>query len=308
MCIIAVKKSGVKMPTRETLETCFKNNSDGCGYMYSHDGEVIIKKGFMDFKDFWNSLEYTKSKVNAVKTPFVFHFRISTQAGVNQGCTHPFPVSSDPNDMTKLRVKTKLGVAHNGIISLTSDYYSRKAKYSDTQLFIMNYLSSINKLNSKWYMKDDGLKLVENLIESKLAILDSNGFVNTIGEFVRGDDGLMYSNESFKKKREPKYSSYNYNSLMYDDYYGYIPTYDSAITKRFLMPLDSAEEYYIKSEDTEEFEILPSYVYAISFSNELYEIISGDEAELVCKYTELYASDGTKVTFNYKESETYKVI
>lgn len=216
MCIIVYKPSGNKLPNKQILETCFTNNSDGAGFMYSHKGEVIIKKGFMDFSSFDEALNDTLKRIDETKTPMVLHFRITTQGGVNQACTHPFPLSKNMEDLRKLDFRTNIGVAHNGIISLTSEYgggyygySSAKNKvidYSDTMTFITDYLSLIIK-SPKYYKDTDTLELIEKLADSKLAILDGSGHCELIGKFIK-DNGIYYSNETYK----PRVYSHSYTT------------------------------------------------------------------------------------------------
>ena len=237
MCIILYKPSGVKLPNKQVLETCFTNNSDGAGFMYSHKGQVHIRKGFMDFKSFSENLKSTLKQIDEVKTPMVLHFRITTQGGVNQACTHPFPLSKNMDDLRLLNYTTNIGIAHNGIITLTSEGYSsyksvadKVIDYSDTMKFITDYLSLIIK-SPKYYKDDDTLELIERLVGSKLAILDGNGHCELIGNFVK-DNGIYYSNESYKP-RTYKPVTYSYSTkkknkkkgkddyVIYDDEYDY---------------------------------------------------------------------------------------
>ena len=53
--------------------------------------------------------------------------------------THPFPLSNRLPYMKALDVECRCGVAHNGIIRLTSDRSQRE--YSDTALFIAQYMA-----------------------------------------------------------------------------------------------------------------------------------------------------------------------
>lgn len=200
MCIIVYKPKGIKMPDRKTLKTCWTNNPDGAGYMYPSNNQVIIKKGFMSFDEFHKNLIYDYLRYG-VGTDFVMHFRISTQGGVNKQCCHPFPLSKDMNDLKCTRAKSKIGVAHNGIIDLTTEYYSVRSTitYSDTMKFITDYLSLIIKDNN-FYKDDDTLELIERLAESKLAIMDGTGHTTLIGKFEK-DNGVYYSNEYYKVQR-----------------------------------------------------------------------------------------------------------
>ena len=100
MCIIVIKEKGVDLPKDYIFKNCFENNDDGAGFMYNKDGEVIIQKGYMSYKAFKKALDKALKKIDDVKnTAMVFHFRISTQGGTNPQNCHPFPLSSDENDL-----------------------------------------------------------------------------------------------------------------------------------------------------------------------------------------------------------------
>ena len=235
MCIIAVKKIGVDLPKEEVFRNCFLNNPDGAGFMYNSHGKVVIRKGFMRYSDFKYALENELKKIKDVKnTGMVFHFRITTQGGTRQENCHPFPISNVENDLRETNIRTPLGIAHNGIIDLTSGYnygkydaalkkYVRKDEHlSDTQLFIRDYLYDIYKLNHNFYKTEEGLELVEKLIDSKMAFLDGTGEIHTIGAFNECK-GILYSNYTYASYYSTKrYSTYS-PVYSYDDYdyYGY---------------------------------------------------------------------------------------
>jgi hypothetical protein len=210
MCIIVYKPQNKAFPSMETLRTCFNRNPDGAGYMFTKNNQVEIKKGFMTFKEFVKSLKNDKRQNS--NAPFVFHFRISTQGGVKRELCHPYPLSDDMEKLKKLRTNTRIGVAHNGIIPLTSDYgygygiYDYSRYYSkdkvdvftpnDTMKFIVDYLSLIIK-DEKYFKDEKTLTLIERLCESKLAILNGNGHCELIGDFVESG-GCYYSNNTFQ--------------------------------------------------------------------------------------------------------------
>lgn len=204
MCIIVYKPTTAKLPSKKTLLKCWENNKDGAGYMFPSKGSVVIKKGFMKFNDFYTNLKNDLARYGEF-TPFVMHFRIQTQGGVNPRYTHPFPLSPDMDELRKLRVKTPIGVAHNGIIELTTNRYDKTITYSDTMKFITDYLTLI--IHDKNYYKDpDKLTLIERLIESKMAIMDGDGHTELIGAFIK-DNGCYYSNTYYKESRV-KYTTY----------------------------------------------------------------------------------------------------
>ena len=191
MCIICVSPKRVRQPNVTTIRRMFRNNPDGAGYMVARDGKVIISKGFMNVDEY---LEAIRAEHFTAKDPVVYHFRISTQAGVNPEMTHPFPLSNRIEHMKVLDVECPCGVAHNGVIRLTAD--PRNREYSDTALFIANYLSLI--IREPGDLKDERvLELIHRLAGSKLAIMDADGYIATVGEYIN-QKGLLFSNASFE--------------------------------------------------------------------------------------------------------------
>lgn len=195
MCVIAVSKKGVRQPTKAELLSMWKANQDGAGYMFSKNGQVEIHKGFMSFTDFYRAV---RSESFTKEDSVVYHFRISTQGGINAEMTHPFPLCADLSMMSALDVYCDIGIAHNGIIPLTSSRYEQK--YSDTALFVANYLSRL--VHSEADLLDDyTLEMISTLARSKLAILSSSGEVYTIGNFIERD-GILLSNVNHVTARD----------------------------------------------------------------------------------------------------------
>ena len=194
MCIICVSPRKVRQPTLATIKTMFLRNPHGAGYMFARDGIVHISKGYMDVESY---IEALRAEHFTAKDAVVYHFRISTQAGVNPAMTHPFPLSNKLAHMKALDVTCDCGVAHNGIIRLTTDPTNRE--YSDTALFIARYLSEIVRRPDD--LKDPHmLTLIHRLAGSKLAIMDRSGYIATVGEFIN-QRGLLFSNDSFEIDR-----------------------------------------------------------------------------------------------------------
>lgn len=238
MCIVVYKPQNVALPKKSRLQTCFNSNSHGAGYMFSTGECVYIRKGFMTFDDFYTALKKDYDSIGK-KQSFVMHFRISTQGGVNANLCHPYPLADNYADMQTLRVKCGLGIAHNGIISLTSEYdsywdskakcyVSRKLDHNDTMKFIKDYLYLIIR-DTEYYKDANTLKLIERLCGSKLAIMDGTGHVQLIGEYIADEDGCYYSNSAYLPKTYTySYNDYEYgkttknkNWLDWEDYYNY---------------------------------------------------------------------------------------
>lgn len=202
MCVIAVSKAGKRQPTETELRAMWARNPDGAGYMFARDGSVIIHKGFMILSDFINAV---RSEKFAAADSVVYHFRISTQAGVNAIMTHPFPITDNPEYFEYLDLICPLGVAHNGIIPLTTD--PEEKKYSDTALFIMRCLSRIIK-ESKDINNVFIQKMIKNLGGfSKFAFLEGTGNITTIGDFT-DSNGILLSNTYHIDPPESKWTKF----------------------------------------------------------------------------------------------------
>lgn len=202
MCIILYKPVGKDLPNESILEKCFKTNPDGAGYMIPINNKVIIRKGFMTFESLIEDLDYifNEYKIDIVKTPIVIHFRITTQGGVKKELCHPFPICDNYDKMRKQVCTSDIALAHNGIIHLTSVpmYYvggkSKTPDYNDTMTFIKDYARLIIDNDLFFGKNKNKVQLMENLIDgSRLAIMNKNGYVKLIGNFIE-KDGIYYSN------------------------------------------------------------------------------------------------------------------
>lgn len=187
MCVICISPKGIRQPNTYEIESMFKANPHGAGYMFINaDGLVEIHKGFMNLADFQREIKSQKFTKNDV---VIYHFRISTQGGVNPEMTHPFPLTANIENTKLLDCACPVGIAHNGIIPCTT---AKDDEYSDTARFIVEYLATmITETDdiANPYFKHE----VEDLIQSKMVFLDASGFT-TIGRFTTGPDGLLYSN------------------------------------------------------------------------------------------------------------------
>ena len=207
MCIICVSDKGIKQPTKATMQEMWNSNPHGAGFMYYRDGMVHIKKGYMKFEDFWKavqSMQFTKDDV------VVYHFRISTQGGVNPEMTQPFFFTNDLVKTKTLETDTKLGICHNGIIPMTSN---GDKEYSDTARFVAEYLPRMVRRTSDLdnpYTQE----LLAEVLNSKMVFLDLRGTVTLIGNFVYEKDGLIYSNTTYK----PRTENYKHGYRYYDSY------------------------------------------------------------------------------------------
>ena len=200
MCVIAIKKQGVKMPDEQTLKTMWTNNPHGAGIMYARGGRVHIDKGYMDWTAFY---ERIKTLGDVTDESVVIHFRIATHGSVCPGNTHPFPVTANVVNLSKLRGTCRVGVAHNGIIRCVTP---RKG-ISDTMEYVATKLAPLAQEQPSWYTDTETLAKIGHEIQSKLAILDGNGVISYYGDFIEDEaTGMLYSNDSYKPRTYVRYA------------------------------------------------------------------------------------------------------
>ncbi len=211
MCIIVVKPKNVPMPSMDTLRSCFDNNPDGAGYMYATGKTVEVRKGFMDWLSFWEAVEAEGDMTNRA---VVMHFRIATHGNVQPGCCHPFPVSDDMDCLRETACHDSLCVAHNGIINgmETSD------TVSDTMAYIASVMAPLRRMAPAMLLSEDALSVLEATLGSKMALLDGDGELVTIGAFQE-HEGVLYSNSTYARNVS---SFRSYRSVWdgYEDFYG----------------------------------------------------------------------------------------
>lgn len=214
MCIIIAKEKEGKLPSRETLQTCFNHNSDGAGLMYVDKGQVVIEKGFMTFSDLEKHLNLLYKKFNNFENKsLVIHCRIGTSGTNTKENTHPYCISDNFKDLHKTKVLCDLGVVHNGIINQYTPI-DNKYNTNDTQEFIMKYLSPLYEHYREFYMNDYILEGLEDITNSKLVFLDTNDDLYFVGDFIE-DDGVYYSNGTYKPY------TYTYTKYDYDKWNSY---------------------------------------------------------------------------------------
>jgi len=192
MCIIVILEpfgSVKKDIDKKTLELCFKSNNDGVGYSSVWNNEkgkykVVTKKGVMTFEEFYTM--FSKDRVDNPLSMFLVHFRYSTQGeDSNENC-HPFELDNG-----------NAAFAHNGTMTSFSDQTKKK---SDSHVLA----DCLNTLPSGWYNDPSYQYLFNSMIVgiNRAAILTKN---NKVWYFNQAkwikEDGILYSNDYFKKER-----------------------------------------------------------------------------------------------------------
>lgn len=181
MCVILVKERGIELPTKDVLESCWKRNPDGAGFMFNDCDKVVIMKGFMTFEEFYLRLQTANEFYHLKEKGLVIHFRIATSGLKDKENCHPYPISNDNLDLRESFITTELGIAHNGIIR---DYNGKDKILNDTPLFIKNDLFELNSLDKKFYKNVIFQSMIERLIDgSRLVFLNKKGDIIKLGNW-----------------------------------------------------------------------------------------------------------------------------
>ena len=209
MCIIIAKNKTNRLPNIKELEYCFDYNSDGAGFMYTDNGKVIIDKGYMTKEDFLARYKTLCKKYNYfINKCLVIHCRIGTAGTNSKQNTHPYALTKKINKLHKTYTKASVGIAHNGIIS---DYQPHGDKdINDTQNFIRKYMTQRFKEDKEFYKRQWERTQIEDITNSKWAILDKDDNLYLIGVYTK-EDNLAFSNTHYKPMSysyKDGYSSY----------------------------------------------------------------------------------------------------
>lgn len=133
--------------------------------------------------------------------------------------------------MRNTRISDDIAMAHNGIISMTN--YAKDI--SDTAEFIRTYMPYLIKSTDYWH--DPHISnMLDELIGGREAVMTKDGHVELIGKWEE-DDGIYYSNSTYKSKK------YTYTSSKYD-YSGWYSNFLSTNNKSTSNVSEPTEDYY----------------------------------------------------------------
>ena len=192
MCIIAIQPKGIKIK-ENILRNCWESNNDGAGIMYVENNKIIVQRELHDFN------EFMRIKRNADKTNgnIVIHFRIATSGGINEKNLHPF------------KVNESVYFCHNGILDID---VPANSPINDTQIF-NNYF--MKGLPVDFVNNSSTMQLLEYSIgtRNKFVFLDITGQFHILNERAgRWDNGIWYSNDSYKRDIYSNYPKFSKNA------------------------------------------------------------------------------------------------
>lgn len=294
MCIICVKPKGVAMPPSTWIDNMWYCNHDGAGFMYADGKNVVIRKGYMTLKDFKAALDELGGERKLKDTAIVMHFRIGTAGGNIPANTHPFPVTDAISILQKLSDRTKLGVAHNGVIDITT----RQKDISDTMEYIASELAPLYRYDNEFYRSKDLLQMISNRTTSKWAFMNPKGEIYTVGAFVE-DGGCLFSNSTYNStyyyRRVPTSAiGLPYSDDLYDDWNYNL--YHGEYTDQLMLLND---DEYIVDEDDGEFYTVDEGTFFVDSDGFLYIYDEYVQCAMpIVGNYRLYNREGGEVKFN----------
>jgi hypothetical protein len=191
MCLLIAKEQGTPLPTFDSLSKGAQTNSDGIGIARWCEGDtgVLIKKDFESVNHLW---AWINTHVNA-SDALIIHFRLASSGNKSIGNRHPFPITKNMGKMTAPTIHCRYALAHNGVLRA---FHSKGSTYSDTMLFIKEVVAPV------WGLMDN--KGVKRLMDAylslqKVAVLSHKGQWSFYGNGWIEDQGIMYSNSTYKR-------------------------------------------------------------------------------------------------------------
>lgn len=198
MCVALIKKSGIKLPDENILKICFKNNPHGAGFAIFRNNQIYIHKGFFTFNGFMKEINNVSP---TLEEPMLIHFRVATHGKINIENCHPFPIVDKFYKMVApIKVFNDTDVmVHNGKLNIAIT----SPKFSDS----MHFAKSIVGLDRKKFSGIINMAIAPtetNLRGNRIAVLTKNGEIEKYGIGWIEDDGIFYSNDSYKEFSEYK--------------------------------------------------------------------------------------------------------
>lgn len=198
MCIAIIKEPNVALPSKQVLKRCWRSNSDGAGYAFlTVEDEWHVVKGLMTWDAFFKSYEEQQFQIG---NTVLIHFRVGTSGKrvggkCFSGCTHPFPISDEYDELMAETYTTKSIVIHNGVHSRPT------GDLSDSQLAVKDVIYPLMP-----YMRDENIKrLFSRLlwgVYEKTAnrwLVCDGPTMYKIGNWITDEKtGLIYSNDGYK--------------------------------------------------------------------------------------------------------------
>lgn len=180
MCIVIIKKKGVKFPSVANVKRSAEANPHGFAMAWFNGEEnklqtfrTLDKKEFMKKYDEVRKLDFKTSSL-------IIHARIKTHGTIKLENTHCW-----------LDKETGISFAHNGILSVAN-----RDDMTDSETFFRDIFLPVYKMTG-WEGAEKAINAV--IGTSKFAFIDTEGEIHHYGIYVK-EKGCLYSNTSFQNR------------------------------------------------------------------------------------------------------------
>jgi hypothetical protein len=181
MCIIAIKKRGINYPSYDRVKAMCENNNDGFSIVWHVKGQPVRNYRTLNEGKFLKKYKEITSAHKAKDVSLFIHARIKTHGTQKLENCHGW-----------INDKIGLAFAHNGILTIKN-----RDDMTDSETFFLDIFSPIFEIGG-W----EAGKLAINACigSSKFCFMDLHGDIIHFGHYISGDDGILYSNESYMKR------------------------------------------------------------------------------------------------------------
>ena len=181
MCIIAIKSREVAYPSYKRVRTMCENNSDGFAIVWHVNGEPVRNYRTLNEKKFLKKYNEITSTYKAKDVSLFIHARIKTHGTQKLENCHGW-----------IEDKVGLAFAHNGILSIKN-----RDDMTDSETFFRDIFAPVFEIGG-W---DAGERAIKACIgTSKFCFMDMYGNLIHFGNYIKGDDGILYSNDSYMER------------------------------------------------------------------------------------------------------------
>lgn len=206
MCIIAIKKREIAYPSHQRVKNMCQNNNDGFAIVWHVIGQPVRNYRTLSEKKFLKKYHEITSTYKAKDVSLFIHARIKTHGTQKLENCHGW-----------IEDKIGLAFAHNGILSIKN-----RDDMTDSETFFRDIFTPAFEIGG-W---DAGERAINACIgTSKFCFMDMYGNLIHYGNYINGDDGILYSNDSYLERTWNRYggccypSAYNRAWDKFDRYY-----------------------------------------------------------------------------------------
>ena len=206
MCIIAITPREVAYPSYKRVKNMCENNNDGFAIVWNVKGEPVRNYRTLNEKKFLKKYNEITSTYKAKDVSLFIHARIKTHGTQKLENCHGW-----------IEDKIGLAFAHNGILSIKN-----RDDMTDSETFFRDIFAPAFELGG-WSAGERAIKAC--IGTSKFCFMDMYGNLIHYGNYIKGDDGILYSNDSYMERTWNRYGGYygigscNYGLKQSDKYY-----------------------------------------------------------------------------------------